>query len=226
VDKPNTLQLTNVRAPEVDWRAASRHLRPLSGRVAVEMLLPEDRFGLILLPDSVAGNLRPDVGVVVGAGRDVPLEPGDLVIVRPYDGVWRVGFEAGEYRAKSELRTYGVFVPRGALGEAQLVEWWDSVVARLDDAMTIRPLGKNTLIRRDPEVTQEGSILLATNSGYRTNIGTVVACGPLCEIAVGNRVLYHPEGALDFDQVGGDPDLALMNEDAIELVLTEELALA
>ena len=42
----------------------------------------------------------------------------------------------------------------------------------------------------------------------------VVAAGRDCKLEPGTRVVYHPYGAVDFDDINGDPDLAIMSENA------------
>ena len=222
MDRENTILLNGATAShDIDYEAASKALRCLPGRVVVEMLPAKDKVGSIFLPATVAANNRPDVGVVVAHGDDVPLSVGDVVVVRGYDGTWREGFSVGGYQAKSEIRCYGVFATEVSKGAPTIVDWSDSILARLDSDMKIKPLGANLLIRRDPIVNKSSTILLPDDATYRTNIGTVVAAGRDCKLEPGTRVVYHPYGALDFDDINGDPDLAIMSENAIEVVLDE-----
>lgn len=66
--------------------AAQSEFKCTRGTVAIEMMPAQPAEGSILLPDRVAGRLRPDVGVVVSSGVSW-LKPKDIVAVRPYDGL-------------------------------------------------------------------------------------------------------------------------------------------
>ena len=196
-----------------------------------------DRFGCLYLPETVAANLRPDVGVVIAVGAKAvigsdgdllgiggledELQPGDMVMVRGYDGTWRDNFECGSYKAKGQVRCYGVW--QGAedcFGETKLYPWHDSIFARLTTSMAIIPLRNLLLVRRDPLITSVGefSIDLPDDAKYRNNWGTVEATGPNCVLAVGDRVLVNPQAFLEIDCRGIDPDMGLMSEDAVETV--------
>ncbi len=221
----NVLQIHLKGLPEIDWQNGSRHIRCPRGRVVIEMAPFEKKRGLIHLPDKVAGNERPDVGIVLSAGSDTGLRPGDAVVVRAYDGTWRTDFEAGTYKAKGEVRCYGVY--GAAPGECELYDWSDSVLALLDNELNMTPLKRNLLVKRDPTVKQEGLIHLSDNSVYRTNIGTIVSAGPDSEFSVGTRVLYNPNAMLQIDMIEGDPDLGVCSDDAIEaIIVPDEVALA
>ena len=219
------LQIRLCQIPDIDYVTASANIACLHGRVVVEMAPYSDKKGSIYLPDKVAANDRSDVGIVLSAGRDSGLEPGDCVLVRPYDGSWRTGFNAGSYKAKGDVRMYGCF--GRSQGEVELYDWSDSVLAILNTDLSMTPLKRNLLIKRDPTVTRDGSIYLPDVTVYRTNIGTVVKTGRDCELSPGTRVVYHPQAMLEVDQIDGDPDLGICSEDAIEAILTtDELALA
>jgi len=217
----NTLQIHLRSLPTIDWQTASRSLKCLNGRVIVEMASFEKKKGVLFLPDKVAGNERSDVGVVLAAGNDTGLTVGQCVVTRCADGTHRSDFEAGDYKAVSDVRCYGVFGP--TQGECELYDWSDSVLALLNSDLTMTPLRRNLLIKRDPVVKQEGMIQLSDASVYRTNIGTIVAAGELAELTVGTRVIYHPNAMLDVDQIDGDPDLGICSEDAIEGILITDL---
>lgn len=221
-DRPNTLQLTNLCVHEIDFEAASAALKCPRGRVAVEMLEAETKYGLLFLPDKLGANLRPDVGVVVAAGHDVPLEQGDVVIVRGYDGTWREEVSIGNYTPVGQLRSYGVFVP--TVGDPVVIKWWDSIVGVLLKGKHIKPTGNNMVVLRDPEITSDGGILLSSRSTYRSNLATVVRVGPDCvDVREGDRVLYCPKSCLDIDLgTEGSEDLAIISESGIELIICEE----
>ena len=213
------LQIHLGTLPEIDWQSASKHIKCMHGRVVIEMAPAETKRGVIYLPDKFARNERPDVGVVLAAGQDTGLVPGSCVVCRGGDGTWRSGFVAGGYEAKGEVRCFGVF---GAFqGECELYDWSDSLVAILHTDLSMTPLKKNLLIKRDATVTQDGSILLSENATYRTNIGTIVNRGSDCELPIGTRVIYHPRAMLECDILDGDPDLGVCSEDSIEAIIVD-----
>jgi len=217
----NVLQIHLRNIPLIDWPTATRNIKCLAGRVVVEMAPAEKKRGLLFLPDKLAANERPDVGVVLACGSDTQQNPGDCVVVRPYDGTWRTDFEAGDYKAQGDVRMYGVF--GASQGECELYDWSDSILALLDSDLNMTPLKRNLLIKRDPTVKQEGLIQLSEGSEYRTNIGTVISVGEDCKLAVGQRVIYHPQAMLECSVLDGDPDLGICSEDAIEALIVPDL---
>lgn len=231
--RENTLQLTIKSKPDCDWQLAAENIGCLKGRVVVEMASADRMRGVLFMPDNVADNLRPDIGTVIAKGDDVPLQLGDVVAVRGYDGTWRENFAAGDYIAKDQVRFYGVFVEWGCYGEPQASSWWESVIAVLGDKMEIKEvLGDMVLVKRDPVLEEVGGVFLTEDQEYRTNAGTVVKVGPgkpgkdgkfvTTTVQVGQRVVYHPEGMLDIDSIDGDRDLCLMPEGSIEAVLAPQ----
>ena len=216
----NVLQIRLCQLPDIDYRTASANIACLHGRVVVEMAPFSDKKGSIYLPDKVAANDRSDVGIVLSADPHSGLEPGDCVVVRPYDGSWRTGFNAGAYKAKGEVRMYGVF--GRSQGEVELYDWSDSILAILHTDLSMTPLRRNLLIKRDAVVSRDRGLYLPDDAVYRTNIGTVVKAGSDCELSPGARVIYHPQAMLEVDQIDGDPDLGICSEDAIEAILTTD----
>jgi co-chaperonin GroES (HSP10) len=236
-DRPDTLQLPVKIDHAVDWAIAASALWCLPGRVIVEMLPWGDRYGELYLPEQVAANLRPDVGVVLAVGSKAiigregellgssgledELQPGDHVIVRGYDGTWREGFECGPYKAKGQVRCYGVW--QGAedcFGETKLYPWHDSIFARITTGMNIIPLRNLLLVRRDPLITtvSEFNLALPDDAKYRNNWGTIVERGPRCSLEIGDRVLVNPQAFLEIDCKLVDSDMGFMSEDAVETV--------
>ena len=215
-----TVMLTINERPQTQWELASRFVSTLPGRIVVEMAEPRTKVGELWLPDHFRDNFRPDVGVVIASGRE-GVEPGDIVLVRGYDGTWRNGFSAGEYKAVGQVRTFGIWIPPGADGEAKLYDPCESVLAKLGDDMQIAAMTQgNVLVRRDPVLTEEKGILLHSDAGFRTNAGTVEKVHEGSTILAGTRVVYHPFGVLDVE-CGTDKDLAIVPEDCIEMILTE-----
>ena len=79
---------------EIDWDALPA-LRPRAGSYCVMMDPPPEQIGGVWLPNlgdgfrtrmGPAGTLRSDSATVIASGRDVPLVPGDRVVVAPYSG--------------------------------------------------------------------------------------------------------------------------------------------
>jgi co-chaperonin GroES (HSP10) len=237
--RPNTIQIGEL-THTIDWRKASRSIRVLKGRVAVEMLPVPEKVGSILLPDSNA-NIRPDVGVVVAVpgthengkrsweiqrvrGRDVEYPcVGDLVCVRPYDGTWLEGADCGAYAPQGQIRVYGTFAEYE--GQPQYCNWWDSIIC---EAETLKPYGDKILFKLDPIESTQGGIILADQAQYRTGMATVQQVGPLVfDVKAGDRVcvnLEHLEQqGLDIDGPV-DKDLCIGTELAIEYIVNQVAA--
>lgn len=227
-DRPNTLQLPTSIAHQVDWRAAAKEISAPPGRAIIEMIPFGDRWGSLFLPDKVAANLRPDVGVVLAVGSEISIgsdgellgvvgpEPelmaGDVVVVRGYDGTWREKFAVGDYKAQSTVRCYGLWSAEGTWGEVKLYPWHESIVARLTEEMNMIMLRDNMLVKRDPLIEREGLIELSNDSQYRNNTATVLEVGPRCSYKAGDRIIYYPGAMLELDMINGDPDLGILQE--------------
>ncbi len=232
----------------IDWQAASRSIRTLAGRVIVEML-PETRsVGSILIPETVGGNLRPDIGVVISApsavgGKWLPDLPGKLgrdieavgyppvgaiVLVRPSSGTWIEKAEMGTYRPENQVRVYGVYC--AFAGTPIREAWWSAIVCgiaggaweSLEAAM--RPFGNNLLLRVDDPIEEEGAIVLSDGDKYRTGLATVIAVGKLVrDVAPGDRVAVNFRAlkafaGLEFDFSDEVKGLWLCTEEAISWI--------
>jgi hypothetical protein len=195
------------------------------GRVVVEMLPIPEAFEGLFLPQSVAANMRPDVGIVLCAGPDVDLAPGCLVAVRGYDGQWIRGFDFGGYETKNEIRVYGHYVDHR--GNVKATLWHDSIpVLILQETEDMVALNHNLIVRRETPVTHLGPLELRESSHYRTGIAEVLSIGPKCDLAihggevqVGDLIQYDVYGELAFE-FGGDHELAIIPDVAVNMVVT------
>ncbi len=166
-------------------------IKPLPGRVVVQMDPPRQRYGSLCLPDEVKGRTRPDSGTVVAVGPPkrlqsgnhgpVELMIGDRVLVRPYHGLWLDDFLAADGWCYHDLRLYGV-----------THHWSESIVAVwAGDAW--RPSLGWLLVRREPNHRSSGGIhlpragrlpkanrarVLATSNGGHIPPDSWVLCDP------------------------------------------------
>jgi co-chaperonin GroES (HSP10) len=215
---------TQARIPKslthsIDWTHASHCIRELGDRVIVEML-PIDAPTRLAIPDSLREHFRSHVGVILrspgysyttkGVTFDAP-DPGTMVLVHPDDGVHISGAEMGEYVPGGEIRVYGAFAEY--VGNAQSVEWWHSILATIDEDMTIRACGDKTLFRKDKASGKTGTgIYLPDGHHERSEMATIISRGPLAhpDAKTGDRVSYNPHyvgqdgvdlgtGVMDFD---------------------------
>ncbi len=225
MDRPNVIQLGGEPPAWLEPALREQHgIRPLPGVVVVEMDEPRHKQGSLYLPDELQGKFRADSGTVIAVADNVPLVPGDRVLVSPYDGKWMTGFRSGGYRSNGEVRIYGrVALPGEA---ARVVPWTRSVRAVTSveaEGIRIRPTGKNVLIRRETLHETMGGIMLTDEERYREPIATVLSVGPDCEsgLTEGDRVIYL-NGAckkailadLEFG-TDAEKNLALICEDGI-----------
>lgn len=211
----NELQLTTLEKPDLDLDRASSVMRMLPGKIAVEMHECEKK-GLIYLP--VSNRLRPDVGTVIGVGRGIPLEVGDVVLCRPDDGQWHESFNYGGYEAKGTVRLFGIAGTRPEHVEGQekdrgvyeIVPWWESVPARVCDDR-ILPNGPQVVIRRERIQTS----LVMTDNRLYSDIATVTS-GEY----EGARITYKILNSCDLLTFAyGEEDLAIIPISAIQAVI-------
>ena len=103
MDKPNHIFIPE-RIP--DFSPPLPAMRAPAGKVIVAIPFPPDSSRGILLPETVKGRLRPDCGIVVSVGAGTPLDinHGDIVLVRPYDGMW---IEDSDISEHYQIRIYG-----------------------------------------------------------------------------------------------------------------------
>lgn len=230
----NQLQLS-VKSLDhsIDYEIASRCIRVLDGRIAVEMLGKPSQVGAIELPPRVGGHLAPDVGVVlasqavaVGGERlAIPMpQPGAVVLVRPYDGIQIDFADCGAYEPVNQVRVYGACMP---ISELIPAEWWDSVVCELSviggRVRLSHPCGDKIVLKLDPVVETDGGIILTDLAKYRSGMATVYAVGPMeKDVKPGDRVSVNIEALLQTGlglDLSDDRDLAVANHLAINYVL-------
>jgi co-chaperonin GroES (HSP10) len=224
---PSTIHLL-LTGHQIDATAFRGMFAP-QGMVVVEMLPAAKEVGGILLPDVVADKYRPDVAIVLATGPDVSLPVGSMVAVRPYDGEWIEGFDAGGYATKNQVRFVGRTAPLS--GELDLIPWDETIPLQFDgEDFDMIATGHNLIIRRDPVIAQESGFELSEGAQYRTGLAEVLSVGPDCDLAtrvgeveVGDRIHYNAEGILDF-AFGGDPDLAIIPDIAVNLLIRAEMA--
>lgn len=202
------LQVTSQPRNDVDLEGAQRAIFAFDGNIAVESDYEPDSVGSIAIPENVGLTLTPDTGTVIAAGLDIlEVHPGDRVLVMPVDGFW-VMLDTPNYKSKSLVRMYGFY------GEP----WYDSVVAVIED--TLRPLGRQVLIKRDAPVKESRGILLPDELHARKGTAVIEQCGQLCspdvKARVGKRVIYSLEHVKRVDAPDGKfADYGIISEEFI-----------
>ena len=205
-----------------DWLNSLSGIYALAGRVCVEMLPRQGYHGVLALPDHLAGNMRPDIGWVIAAGRGVELLPGDCVIVRPSDGTYRDGVTWGDYSAE-QVRTYGTFCEKA--GKPYVYDWSDSIIARYDFTnMSLRATEDNIIIERTIPVKQSsGGIILPDQSQYRQGEAKVIDVGPRCyDVKVGDYIIYNPDAVNPLDLESFQENYASIREKGIDLIIKKK----
>jgi len=205
------------------------------GIVVVEMAPPPKMLYGLFLPDNVSADCRPDFGIVLACGHDVQLKPGAMVCVRGYDGTWVEDFDVPGYATKNQVRMYGRITPFN--GDIEPIPWDESIIAQIHiETEDMTATGRNLIIQRDPIVTSERGLELPEWQHYRTGLATVLSIGPGCSaekvkslhlvdgtVEVGDRIHYNQRGELSF-VFAGDPDMAIIPDIAVNLVIRAELA--
>lgn len=108
----------------------------------------EKSEGGIFLSDKASGKYRPNIGVVISAAG-VVYNPGDVVVVRPYDGYWLQPYHGKHYRTENEIRWYGL---AHDMEENRTVTWdvHDQIVGWYDPlTRAVTPGPGYTLVQRD-----------------------------------------------------------------------------
>lgn len=214
-DKAHTLFLPSWSQPDVPFEGFP--LVPTDGHVYIQMDPKPEKRGSILLPQNsldVSGRLRSDTATVLSSAVE-GLEPGDWVLVVPYVGTF-LKVDGWDY--PSEVRLLGS-VPNGYRRDRY--EVWEDIVAIMDGE-TMKPFGKNVLLKRDPKKDTEGFLILADNAKVRPDTAVVQSIGKdVKSCKVGDRVVYSKRTMLDFDfgREGFDDDLAFVDESAILAIL-------
>lgn len=222
---PLTIYLDHDPEHQPDYELAAKHLKCMDGCVVVEILRAPSKIGSIYLPvmasethfddagDPVAG-FESSLGVVLQSGQGCWLKPGERVLVRDGDGLELSGATFGEYKTDAIVRLYGLVAPEAddtfvpPPGYIEELPWEESIIAVLSERSGYNigngqrycPTGRNILLLRDEVVRKIGMIELpdvALEDG--PSHATVVAVGELVNSCkVGDRVLYHPLGKMDF----------------------------
>lgn len=229
-----------VPAPHPD----SKKIKATAGKVWVEMLPPREEMGGFALPDVVGQKYRANVGAVLSAGgprytrhesKEIAelkaasrwLQWGDAVLTRPYDGEW---FEETIYPNKSRVVCYGlhatppledvVAISQGKTpqskeeGETWVIDWWESVVAKIVGTSII-PLGDNVLIRRKK---REYALVVPVNEEYEEE-AEIIAVG-WSDIQLGPAVCkYAYEDLLEIE-FHDESDLAIVPASTVKAYVT------
>jgi len=151
------MQLANVLNRAQVWPELPENARykALPGRPVVLMCPEPEKYGELVLPDYLAGNLRPDAGVIAAIHAVDGLEVGTRVYLRPYVGLF-VQTEEGWYRMVGRER----FADEDTLSN---VCWSEHIVAFEDGT----PTPGNVKIHRKE---QESIILQLENWSDRVDI--------------------------------------------------------
>ncbi|HWD38861.1 MAG TPA: hypothetical protein VG944_08440 [Fimbriimonas sp.] len=214
------------------------HLKCPPYVVLVEMLPAGEKIGNIFLPDRLAANMRPDVGIVLSAGYGVSLKPGQMVAVDGYQGQWLQEFEVPGYKTDNQVRVYGkstAFVH----GECERIPWDECTLALIiPETMEMTASHTNLFVRRDPMVTTDRGFLMPSKEHYFTGMATVESVGPmafvnektgekLMDVKPGDRIHYDTRAEREF-AFEGDSDLVIIPDIAVNFVIepVEELAVA
>ena len=196
-------------------------IRPLPGRVVLQMDSERQRYGALTLPDQVKGRTRPDAGTVVAVGSPrklqggsydpVELMMGDRVLVRPYHGLWLDNFGAADGWRYHDLRLYGV-----------THHWSESIVAVFTQEAW-QPTPGWLLIRRESNHQSAGGIHIA-HSGSRPKAtrARVLATSDSERIPAESWILCDPDPnaglQLRFGSLPGCEFLSEMSEDGMRQV--------
>lgn len=154
---------------------------PLPGRIAVLMEPDRDAFGVIQLPDELAGRTKPDCGTINSVwdpykdqnGNWVisPLMPGEKVLVRPYHGLW---WDVDG----QEVRFYGVSTA-----------WYNSIIARYSEELNCWiPMPTWFCLKRKSNGITDSGI-------YIPNSGSKRKCAE-CEVILSSSENMVPTGSI------------------------------
>lgn len=188
---------------EFDLEAAQRSITMLPGRIAVAPDKPRTQYESILLPEITSERERPDCGTVVAVGgnrilqsaetgADIPVRPGERVLLRPCKGKWVRDFQSSDGSfGLPEIRFYGVT--------------WDlsHEIMAVHRGGSWQPLYDWLIIKRESNEESEGGVLIA-NPGNKTKRqrATVLNVNPNYSygVRVGDVVLVddHPNTGLTF----------------------------
>jgi len=164
--------------------------------------------------------MRADVGIVIAVGVGVGVNVGDIVGVRPLDGVWVQNF----MDCPNEIRFYGKAQNDGMelLGVP-----WDESIMLIYEGETARAAGRNIIVRREDVHAQERGFVLPDAARYRSCFATVESIGPDAfvelkhgmKVSVGDKIHYNPDGIVQV--ITGSDNFAVIQDIAINAVIRE-----
>lgn len=162
--------------PQVfDLELAEKAIRCLPGRLAVAPDKPREKYGSILLPDTTGQRERPDCGTVVSVGhgerhgleQNIPLWPGDRVLLRPCKGKWIEDFQSqsGDFELP-EVRFYGV------------TSHWRHEVLAVWRGEAWQPLNDWVIVKRESNEESNGILIANSGNKRKKNRAVVLNCQP------------------------------------------------
>lgn len=203
----------------------AHNLTMLPGKVAVAVHITNEPEHGELWTDEDDGNRgRTDIATVIASGRE-GVEPGDVVVLLPLWGKYIHWF-------RSSGTIYGEVRMLGDAGKKGVSELYDPVKAmpfKVEmENKRLKPIGGRVLVKRDPQITHYGSLVLPSTVGDRSGESEVLeVCESVTKVKVGNRVVCHAGSYVPIpipkefaDSYGCEPDdLAFIHEDSIYCVL-------
>lgn len=124
----------------------------------------EKSNGGVWLPDVASGKYRPNVGVVLVSG-EASYKPGDVVLVRPYDGYWLDGYKGKHYQTDREIRWFGLALDLEESGRTITWDVCDQIVGWFKGGKPVPGPGYS-LVRRNKETfAVETSIQIWADTG-------------------------------------------------------------
>ena len=154
VRKDRNSRIVLPRGPEPLPADMSTTLEPLPGKVVVRPLDCQMIAGLHQIVHEWGPNTSMDCGHVLAVGEGVPLDIGDFVVYRPFEGLW----------LDRRTRVFGQGCP-----------WYDQVVARITGTTykpELEPLADWVLVQYEKIET-----LLTPHPVYFSR-GQVISAGP------------------------------------------------
>ena len=199
----------DVEVPET-WKTLKDGIECTPWSVVVEMVPLKEEMKGFILPDNAQRRKGADIGVVIKAGKDVFLNPGDVVIVHPSDGK----IVEDLYECKNECRIYGSWSK--SLGRAEVFPWDDSILAVLKGGEW-RATGNNVIMRLEQAVDKVGEIYLPDSATYRDDRGTVLSVGEsVIDVKPGDTVCFAKRALIKIEKE--DDELYVIHQKGIYFV--------
>lgn len=185
---------------EFDLEAAQRAVFCLPGRLCVAPDKARTTYGSIVLPDTAAQAERPDCGTIVSVGgprtrqsgevdQDMPVHPGERVLLRPCKGKWLRDFQSSDGSfGLPEIRFYGV-----------TYDWQHEILA-VYRGDSWQPLNDWLIVQRESNEEQGGIFIANPDNKAKRHRAKVLNCQPGYGILPGQIVLIdnHPNVGLAF----------------------------